>query len=111
MKPRPEQVSLLAEARGELLRMDGAAKPAPEPPPSDSFFARSPSATEIREAGLFARPAMVPSGLGTEAAVSVDAFMGAVKTRLDRAHAAIGGRLTLDPYWKCWSSTPTARLR
>jgi hypothetical protein len=40
--------------------------------------------------------------------MSIDALLVAARAAADREHLKIGGRVTLDPNWKCWSFTPTA---
>jgi hypothetical protein len=79
------------------------------PPTQDSPLARAPSAEQIRKAGLFARPELFASAIANAPTVSITSFVTGVRTTADRAQVNIGGRLTLDPRWKCWSSTPTAR--
>jgi hypothetical protein len=79
------------------------------PRTQDSPLARAPSPQQIREAGLFARPELVASAIANESPVSLDAFVSGIRTAAESAQVKIGGRLTLDPNWKCWSSTPTAR--
>jgi hypothetical protein len=49
----------------------------------------------------------VPSAIAHEQTVSVDTFIAAIRETAAREQLRIGGRLTLDPNWKCWSSTRT----
>ena len=39
--------------------------------------------------------------------MSVDALTEAVKAAAEKEHIRIGGRVALDPNWRCWSTTPT----
>lgn len=94
-------------SQGELRPQGSSVPPAPSNP--DSPLARAPSLAKIRRAGLFARPELTPSAISNEPTVSIDSFVAATRTAADRAQVQIGGRLTLDPSWKCWSNTPTAR--
>jgi hypothetical protein len=96
-----------SDSKGELRSTDSAT-PAPART-QDSLLARAPSLDEIRKAGLFARPALFASAIANEPTVSIDSFLAATRTAADQAHVIIGGRLTLTPFWKCWSSTPTAK--
>lgn len=89
-------------------RPEYSATPAPART-QDSLLARAPSLDEIRKAGLFARPALIASAIANEPTVSIDSFIAATRTAADQAHVIIGGRLTLNPNWKCWSSTQTAK--
>jgi hypothetical protein len=97
-----------AEPNGELKQSAGALPTAEHL--HDSLIARAPSPAEARKAGLFARPAMLVSVLTNLPTVSIDTFVAAARTAADRAQVTIGGRLSLDPNWRCWSSTPTARV-
>jgi hypothetical protein len=94
---------------GEIRQRDTAA-PTPARPP-DSPLARAPSAAEIAKAGLFAKPDLIPSAIANERTASIESFVAATREAAGQAQVTIGGRLTLDPNWKCWSSTPTANVR
>jgi hypothetical protein len=95
-----------SDPKGELRAADNAT---PTPARTQgSLLVRAPSLDEIRKAGMFARPALIASAVGNEPTVSIDSFIAATRGAADRAQVIIGGRLTLDPSWKCWSSTPTA---
>jgi hypothetical protein len=95
------------DPKGES-RSESTATPAPAHT-QDSLLASAPSLDEIRKAGLFARPALIASAITNEPTVSIDSFLAATRTAADRAQVKIGGRLTLNPNWKCWSSTNTAK--
>lgn len=108
--PADQASSGAPDPKGEVRPADGAA-PAPVPAPGrtqDSLFARAPSLAETRRAALFARPALSASAIGNEPTASIESFVAAAKAAADRAQVNIGGRLTLDPNWRCWSITPTA---
>jgi hypothetical protein len=96
-------------ANGAPTSRDNNAAAIGMPRTQDSPLARAPSSEQIRTAGLFARPALVASSIANEPTVSLDSLVTGVRTAADRAQVNIGGRLTLEPHWKCWSSTPTAR--
>jgi hypothetical protein len=98
--------SASTDPKGELGSAHGAA-PAPART-QDSLLARAPSLAETRRAGLFARPPLLASAIANERTVPIDSFVTAARAAADRAQINIGGRLTLDPNWKCWSNTPTA---
>ena len=86
----------------------------PAPSPSDvqdSLLTRAPTIAEIRTAGLFARPQLIQGAISNEPPVSIQSFVTNARDAAAKAHIDIGGRLTLDPKWKCWSSTPTSRVR
>jgi len=102
-----QPTSATTDPRGELRSADSAA-PAPART-QDSLLTRAPSLAETKRAGLFARPALLDSAIANETTVSIDSLVAATRAAADRAQLTIGGRLTLDPNWKCWSSTPTAK--
>lgn len=107
--PTEQPNSAETDPKGEVRPADG---PVPAPAPGrtqDSPVARAPSLAEIRTAGLFAMPTVSAAAIANEPTVSVDSLVAAVRAAADRAHVNIGGRLTLDPNWRCWSSTPTAK--
>lgn len=93
-------------------------RPADGNPPSPapgrvggSAVIRAPSLTDARRAGLFARPALSATAITKESVISAEALVAGVRVAADRARINIGGRLTLDPYWRCWSSTPTVKAK
>jgi hypothetical protein len=96
-----------ADPKGEV-RPGGNPTPAAAPT-QDSLLLRAPSLDETRRGGLFARPALIASAIANEPTVSIYSFVAATRAAADRAQVNIGGRLTLDPNWKCWSSTKTAK--
>jgi hypothetical protein len=71
--------------------------------------ASSPTAAEIRASGMFARPALDAAAAGDVQGVDTQSFVSAVSRAAGAAQVQIGGRLALEPYWKCWDSTPTAK--
>jgi hypothetical protein len=71
--------------------------------------ASSMTAEDIRASGMFARPALTEAAVANEPSVTTESFMSSVAAAAERANVRIGGRLTLEPYWKCWSSTPTVK--
>jgi len=77
----------------------------------DSAVASAPSLEEARRAGLFARPAVSDAAIGNERAISAESLVALVRAAADRAQVNISGRITLNPYWRCWSFTPTAKTR
>ena len=76
-----------------------------------SAVMRAPSLSDARKAGLFGRPALSATAIANESVVSAESLVAAVRVAADRAHINIGGRITLDPYWRCWSSTPTVKAK
>jgi hypothetical protein len=71
--------------------------------------ASSMTAENIRASGMFARPALTESAVANEPSVTTESFVASVTAAAERANVRIGGRLTLEPYWKCWNSTPTVK--
>jgi hypothetical protein len=69
----------------------------------------APSPAEIRTAGLFAKPALAAASSGGESGISSEALLSAISAEARRGRVTIGGRLALEPYWRCWSSTPTVK--
>ncbi len=82
-------------------------QPVPSLAASASDF--SITSEEIRTSGMFARPALKEATVGTQQPVATESFVSAIKAAAEQQNVRIGGRLTLDPYWKCWSSTPTMK--
>jgi hypothetical protein len=84
-------------------------------PPSDTAGATTNASVSsitldaIRETGIFTRPALSDAALANERPVTTESFVSSVASAAERANVRIGGRLTLEPYWKCWSSTPTVQ--
>jgi len=69
----------------------------------------SMTAEEVRASGMFARPALNEAAVTNVPVVSTESFLSSVAAAAERANVRLGGRLTLEPYWKCWSSTPTLK--
>jgi hypothetical protein len=93
-----------AQGQGDTSEnADPLANPAPPRP-------RGPTMEQIARAGLFARPSLRADVLGNQQTASVEGFVSAVRGMAEREHVNIGGRLTLNPYWKCWGTTPTTRF-
>jgi hypothetical protein len=96
---------------GAVQGGEGNAPPPPAPSPGrtgGSPLSRAPSPEEIARAGLFAKPALSAGTIGNEQTATVESLVAAVRAAAARDRVNIGGRLTLVPYWKCWSITPTA---
>jgi hypothetical protein len=108
--PTPHSTSAEPDPNLDVTPAQGNA---PDPAVSrtaGSAVAHAPSSAEIRKAGLFARPTPSAAAISNERTVSAESLMTAVRAAADRARVNIGGRLTLDPHWKCWSSTPTTKV-
>jgi hypothetical protein len=100
--------SAVTDPRGEQRPAD---RPGPAPAPApDSLLASAPSPADIARAGLFARPALWSSAITNQPTASIDSFVAAIRASAASVRVDIGGRLTLEPSWKCWRSTPTARV-
>jgi hypothetical protein len=97
---------------GAVQGGDGKTPPPPPASPPEriggSPLASAPSREEIVRAGLFARPGLSAEALANEQTATVESLVGAVRAAAERDRVRIGGRVTLVPYWKCWSITPTA---
>lgn len=82
--------------------------PAPAQEGTESTpLARAPSLAEARKAGLFARPELTPTAIANQQVVTAESLVAEVRRAAERAGVNIGGKLTLNPYWRCWSYTPT----
>jgi hypothetical protein len=89
-------------------RAGNADRPTPNAPGASLTASGSLiSAESIRASGMFARPALTEAAVANEQSVTTESFVSLITAAAQRAKLQIGGRLTLDPYWKCWSSTPT----
>jgi hypothetical protein len=106
------RASAETDPKGEVRPANAIAPPqtADQGRVPDAPIARAPSAAEIRRAGMFARPALLASAISNEPTVSVNSFMGSIREAADKANVRIGGRVALDPNWRCWSSTPTMKV-
>ncbi|HZT36952.1 MAG TPA: hypothetical protein VFA28_03575 [Bryobacteraceae bacterium] len=96
---------------GAVQGGEGNAPPPPPAPPErtgGSPLASAPSREDIARAGLFARPGLSVDAVANEQTASVGSLVAAVTAAAERDRIHIGGRITLVPYWKCWSITPTA---
>lgn len=76
-----------------------------------SAIAGAPSFAEIHKLGLFERPATSGAAIVNVPLVSAESLVVAVRAAAGRAHVSIGGRLALDPYWRCTGATTTVRGR
>ena len=110
---RKTKASGATDPRGEVTRTDVVApgQPATQGRTQDSMVARAPSAAEIRKTGMFERPPLSDVAIANERTVPVNTFIGAIKASAERDHLQIGGRIALDPNWRCWSSTPTMKAK
>jgi hypothetical protein len=87
----------------------GANRPAPNDAAGADTAASSMTERDIRASGMFARPALTEAAVANEQSVTTESFVSSVTAAAERANVRIGGRLTLEPYWKCWNSTPTVK--
>jgi hypothetical protein len=71
--------------------------------------ASSMTPEDVRASGLFTRPALTEAAVVNEPSVTTESFVSSITAAAERANVRIGGRLTLESYWKCWSSTPTVK--
>ena len=85
--------------------------PASAAPGQDAPLARAPSLADIEHGGFFTKPAVRAESIGNERPVSVENLVSEIRAAASRANVQVGGRVALDPYWKCWSSTPTASAK
>jgi hypothetical protein len=76
-----------------------------------SAIAGAPSLAEIRKLGLFERPATSDAAIVNVPPFSAESLVAAVRAAAGRAQVSIGGRLALDPYWRCTGATPTVKGR
>jgi hypothetical protein len=59
---------------------------------------------------MFERPAVSGAAIADEPTVSVNSLVGAIKAAAEKDRIQIGGRVALDPNWRCWSTTPTMKV-
>jgi hypothetical protein len=85
-----------------------AARPAER---ASSSLASAPSPAELRAGGQFARPPLDEAAAANVPGVSVESFLSTIATDAHRAGVRIGGRVALEPYWRCWRSTRTAKAK
>lgn len=93
-------------------------KPATGTPPAPalgrtegSTIAGAPSLAEIRNLGLFEMPATSTAAIVNVPVFSAESLVAAIRAAAVRAHVDIGGRIALDPYWRCTSTTPVVKSR
>jgi hypothetical protein len=110
-EPTEEEHSSSAETSPNAdVRPAGGNAPAPTPRRIEGSAVKgAPSISEARKAGLFVKPALSAAAIGNESIISAESLVSAIRVEADRANINIGGRITLDPSWRCWSSTPTAK--
>src|SRR5262249_31668754 len=108
--PADSPDSATTDPRGQLSSGGGTQAPPPGRP-QDSPIASAPSLADVRRAGMFARPALTEAAIANDQPLSRESLVATVRAAADRAQVGIGGRVTLDPNWRCWSSTPTAISR
>jgi hypothetical protein len=60
---------------------------------------------------MFARPKLLVTELPNEQVVTAEAVVALVKQAAEKTNVKIGGRVTLNPYWRCWNATPTYKTR
>lgn len=77
-----------------------------------AVIAGAPSSlAEIRQLGLFEKPATSDAALANIPPFTAESLATAVRAMAERARISIGGRLALEPYWRCTGATPTVRAR
>lgn len=101
------------DAKGEahLATEVAPGQPATQGRAPDVTMVRAPSAAKIRASGMFARPAISAAAVANEQTIPVNALVATIKDSAERDRIQIGGRVALDPNWKCWSSTPTLKAK
>lgn len=108
--PQPEHSTSAEEnPNGEPMAGNSNSSTTTARPTEASAIARAPSAEEAKKAGLFVKPVVSAAALANQPAFSTVSLIAAVNGTAERANIRIGGRLSLDPYWKCWSYTNTAK--
>jgi hypothetical protein len=97
-----------AEALPVLRRGPGGADAATRRQP-DATSDRSLTKEELSKARLFERPQLASNSATATArdAISPEGLISAVRKEAERHDLKIGGKVVLNPYWRCWSSTPT----
>jgi hypothetical protein len=109
---RPRQELATSGSADPKPQVKRAAGPAPSPaagPGEGSALGDAPSLDEIRKD--FARPAVSSAALRDVPTFSTQALADAVKRAATGAGVEIGGRITLNPWWRCAGWTPTVRTR
>jgi hypothetical protein len=89
-----KEASGTPDPKGEVTRTDVviASQPATQGRPPDSMLARAPSAAEIRNSGMFERPAVSGAAIADEPTVSLNSLVGAIKAAAEKDRIQIGGR-------------------
>lgn len=106
---RPSYLS--SPVTGQFKPASEALIPNAQRPEEPQSLPGTPTAAEIQRSGMFDRPSLSTDTLGNERTLSADQFVALIVQAAKRDHIDVGGRLTLEPYWKCWSVTSTLRPR
>lgn len=111
VRPVPPAQSTTDSPNPRAVVSAAGAGNADQPAPSPAVTAAELSFTseEIRASGMFARPALAEAAAVNQQSATTQSFVSAITAAAERANVRIGGRLTLEPYWKCWNSTPTVK--
>jgi hypothetical protein len=59
---------------------------------------------------MFARPALHAEVIDRRLDFTTEALVSSIKDAALQGRSEIGGRVTLEPYWRCWGGTLTARV-
>ena len=111
-RPKADRPSYLSSpVTGQFKPASEALIPNAQRPEEPQSLPGTPTAAEIQRSGMFDRPSLSTDTLGSERTLSADQFVALIGQAAKRDHVDVGGRLTLEPYWKCWSVTSTMRRR
>lgn len=77
---------------------------------SGSTISTAPSLQEMLKSGMFAKPALLAESVANVPLISTESLLSNVRNDVERSGTPVGGRITLEPYWRCWSYTPTNRV-
>ena len=57
------------------------------------------------------RPPVSTADLGNVEVLDTERLVSTIREIAGQANGQVGGRLTLEPYWRCWSHTNTAKSK
>lgn len=107
----PHTASGQADPSARVVQAQGDARPPPPIAAAASTLAFGPSAAELRASGRFAKAVVSTADLGNVETLNTDRLVSTIREIAGQANGQVGGRLTLEPYWRCWSSTNTAKSK
>lgn len=107
----PHSASGQSNPGARVVQAQGDVRPPPPIAAAASTLPFGPSAAELRASGRFAKAAVSTAEIGNVEVLDTERLVSTIRGIAGQANAQVGGRLTLEPYWRCWSYTNTAQSK